>query len=96
MKNLKIVSNGNKNVSIIDTFLLEKLMNSYVNSMSLTSTKDIVSKHIDELRKNITDLEKVIQLNIEFNQIQIFNDTLHNYGMDKFEENHVEDSSKTF
>ena len=92
MKNLRIVSEGNENVSVIDTFLLEKLLIVYRNSLVSTSSSQIVGEHIDNLRKNINDMSEVVKLNHEFNMIQMFNRGL-TIGIDNFAENKVDDSS---
>lgn len=84
MKNLRIVSEGNENVSVIDTFLLEKLMIVYRNSLVSTSSSQIVGEHIDNLRANIKDMKTVIRLNHEFNQLQEFHDVLYNKGVEAF------------
>ena len=90
MKNLRIVSEENKNVSIIDTFLLEKLLITYRDSLiPMYDSSRIVGEHIDNLRTNIKDIQKVIKLNHEFNMIQMFNNDLA-IGIDNFPENYTE------
>ena len=76
MKNLQIVSNGNKDVSIIDTFLLKRLLDCYKSNLISVNTSDLVDSHIDRLRSNGKDMKAVMRLNKEFNDLQIFHEML--------------------
>lgn len=90
MKNLRIVSKDNENVSVIDTFLLERLLSVYSEQLRPLKTQEIVGEHIDNLRKNITNMKAVVRLNNQFNQLQEFNDVLYTKGIEAFRWDEVE------
>lgn len=76
MKNLRIVSEGNKDVSVIDTFLLKRLLDCYKSNLISVDTSVLVDSHIDRLRMNRKDILTVIKLNKEFNDLQMFHSIL--------------------
>ena len=76
MKNLRIVSDENKDVSTIDTFLLKRLLDCYKSNLISVNTSDLVDSHIDRLRSNRKDMKAVMRLNKEFNDLQIFHEML--------------------
>ena len=76
MKNLRIVGDGNKDVSVIDTFLLKRLLDCYKSNLISVDTSVLIDSHIDRLRMNRKDILTVIKLNKEFNDLQMFHSIL--------------------
>lgn len=78
MKNLRIVGQGNTNkVSTIDTLLLKKLLDCYKRNLMTVESSKLVDEHIDKLRKHRMEISKVVELNREFNDLQIFHEMLY-------------------